>query len=72
MKSTFCNLFYHIKDALLFEGIYKDLFSGIEIPNPDRDELKKHIMTHLEERNLQSTPWYMGKIIQVILITSLL
>lgn len=53
------------QDLPLFEGIYSDLFPGVKLPNPDRDELLHWIKVHLEKRNLQATPWYVGKIIQV-------
>lgn len=53
------------QDLPLFEGIYSDLFPGVALSPPDRDELLVLVKTHLERRNLQATPWYLGKIIQI-------
>ncbi|KAJ8664279.1 hypothetical protein QAD02_005941 [Eretmocerus hayati] len=53
------------QDLPLFEGIYSDLFPGISLPSPDRDELLRLVKEHLKKRNLQATPWYVDKIIQV-------
>ncbi|XP_008202999.3 dynein heavy chain 3, axonemal [Nasonia vitripennis] len=53
------------QDLPLFEGIYSDLFPGVALSPPDRDELLAFVKTHLERRNLQATPWYLGKIIQI-------
>lgn len=53
------------QDLPLFEGIYSDLFPGVKLPNPDRDELVNLVKVHLERKNLQATPWYLGKIIQI-------
>ncbi|XP_076653327.1 dynein heavy chain 3, axonemal [Halictus rubicundus] len=53
------------QDVPLFNGIYTDLFPGVELPQPDRDELIDLLKVILEKRNLQATPWYMEKIVQV-------
>ncbi|CAG2054354.1 unnamed protein product [Timema podura] len=53
------------QDVPLFEGIYSDLFPGIQLPQPDRDELVEILKKCLSKRNLQATEWYMEKIIQV-------
>ncbi|XP_012147752.1 dynein heavy chain 3, axonemal isoform X3 [Megachile rotundata] len=53
------------QDIPLFNGIYTDLFPGISLPKPDRDELINLLRVTLEKRNLQDTPWYMEKIIQI-------
>ncbi|PSN48405.1 hypothetical protein C0J52_12085 [Blattella germanica] len=53
------------QDVPLFEGIFSDLFPGIDLPKPDRDELEEMLQICLKNRNLQATPWYMEKIIQV-------
>ncbi|CAB0036402.1 unnamed protein product [Trichogramma brassicae] len=53
------------QDLPLFEGIYTDLFPGTDLPSPDRDELLKLVKIQLVNRNLQATPWYVGKIMQI-------
>nr|CAD7458184.1 unnamed protein product [Timema tahoe] len=53
------------QDVPLFEGIYSDLFPGIQLPQPDRDELVEILKKCLTKRNLQATEWYIEKIIQV-------
>jgi dynein heavy chain len=53
------------QDLPLFKGIYTDLFPGVILPDPDRDELLNLIHVHLKKRNLQATPWYLSKIIQI-------
>ncbi|XP_071449339.1 dynein axonemal heavy chain 3-like [Hetaerina americana] len=53
------------QDVPLFEGIISDLFPGIDLPKPDRGELMDALEIRLKEKNLQCTPWYMEKIIQL-------
>ncbi|KZC07229.1 Dynein heavy chain 3, axonemal [Dufourea novaeangliae] len=53
------------QDVPLFHGIYTDLFPGVELPKPDRDELIDLLKVILEKRNLQATDWYMEKIVQI-------
>lgn len=53
------------QDIPLFEGIYSDLFPGVQLPKPDRDELLACLLKELAKRNLQATPWYVEKVIQV-------
>ncbi|XP_025152566.1 dynein heavy chain 3, axonemal [Harpegnathos saltator] len=53
------------QDIYLFTGIYTDLFPGVDLPQPDRDDLVDLVKTNLEKRNLQATPWYMEKIVQI-------
>lgn len=53
------------QDVSLFTGIYTDLFPGVELPQPDRGDLVELLKTNLEKRNLQPTPWYLEKIVQV-------
>ncbi|KAG8269630.1 Dynein heavy chain 3, axonemal [Homalodisca vitripennis] len=54
-----------VQDLPLFEGIYQDLFPGVELPKPDRDELIEMLKIKLNSRNLQASEWYLGKILQV-------
>ncbi|CAL7933869.1 unnamed protein product [Xylocopa violacea] len=53
------------QDIPLFNGIYTDLFPGVSLPQPDRDELIELVKNVLQKRKLQATPWYMEKIIQI-------
>lgn len=53
------------QDIALFEGIYSDLFPGVKLPKPDRGELEAALLNELELRNLQPTPWYVEKVIQI-------
>ncbi|KAG7209677.1 hypothetical protein KM043_011323 [Ampulex compressa] len=53
------------QDVPLFNGIYTDLFPGISLPQPDRGDLVELLKKNLSKRNLQATPWYLEKIIQV-------
>ena len=53
------------QDVPLFNGIYSDLFPGIKLPKPDRDELIELLIINLKKKNLQPTPWYIEKIIQI-------
>lgn len=41
------------------------MFPGVELLVPEREELINKIKINLEKRNLQNTPWFMDKIIQV-------
>lgn len=49
----------------LFEGIVADLFPGVDLPPPDRGELEDQLKIELAARNLQATPWYIEKLIQL-------
>lgn len=49
----------------LFEGICSDIFPGIELAQPNRDELMNSLKECIVLRNLQPTPWFIEKIIQV-------
>lgn len=53
------------QDLPLFEGIYKDLFPGVDLPQPDRDELIEALKIRLTARNLQASAWFLGKVVQV-------
>lgn len=41
------------------------MFPGVDLLVPERDELINKININLVKRNLQSTPWFIDKIIQV-------
>lgn len=41
------------------------MFPGVVLPKPDRDELVAQLVIACKKRNLQATPWYLEKIIQV-------
>ncbi|XP_034243583.1 dynein heavy chain 3, axonemal isoform X2 [Thrips palmi] len=53
------------EDVPLFFGIISDLFPGIKLPKPDRDELMQKLKKNLETKNLQATDWYVDKVIQL-------
>ncbi|XP_054732574.1 dynein axonemal heavy chain 3-like [Anastrepha obliqua] len=53
------------QDVSLFIGIYMDLFPGIELPEPKRDDILKWLDINLKEANLQPTPWFIEKILQI-------
>lgn len=49
------------------QGIISDLFPGIFLPKPDYDLLLGAINNNIAMFNLQPDPWFIGKIIQVII-----
>lgn len=53
------------QDIPLFEGIYKDLFPGVEIPEPARDDIKRHLKIKIKEKRLQGTTWFVEKVLQI-------
>ncbi|XP_068431186.1 dynein axonemal heavy chain 3 isoform X2 [Clinocottus analis] len=53
------------QDVPLFRGIISDLFPGVVLPKPDYDLLLKALNDNIAKLNLQSVPWFIGKIIQV-------
>lgn len=53
------------QDVALFEGIYKDLFPGVDIPEPMRDDIKLHLGLKIKEKRLQGTPWFVEKVLQI-------
>ncbi|XP_050512273.1 dynein axonemal heavy chain 3 isoform X2 [Diabrotica virgifera virgifera] len=53
------------QDVPLFEGIYSDLFPGVEIPKFERAELIECLESEIYKRNLQPTPWFVDKCMQI-------
>ncbi|XP_015509159.2 dynein axonemal heavy chain 3 isoform X1 [Neodiprion lecontei] len=53
------------QDVPLFNGIYSDLFPGIDLPQPDRVELIDLLKVNCQKRNLQATDWFIEKVIQI-------
>lgn len=49
----------------MFEGIYSDLFPGIELPKFERDELIELLIKEIKKKNLQPTPWFVEKCMQI-------
>jgi dynein heavy chain len=49
----------------LFEGIYSDIFLGIELPQRECDVLVTSLKECITQHNLQATPSFMQKIVQV-------
>lgn len=53
------------QDISLFQGIYQDLFPEVEIPEPPRDDIRKHLAIKIKEKRLQGTPWFVEKVLQI-------
>ncbi|XP_062562978.1 dynein axonemal heavy chain 3 isoform X3 [Armigeres subalbatus] len=53
------------QDISLFEGIYKDLFPGVELPPPAREDIVRLLLIELIKRKLQPTPWFIDKVMQI-------
>ena len=52
-------------DIVLFEGIISDLFPGVHLESKDYGDLQAALNDCIQERKLQSNPWFLRKIIQV-------
>nr|AML30860.1 axonemal inner arm dynein heavy chain 4 [Marsilea vestita] len=53
------------QDVPLFNGIVSDLFPGVVLPEADYTNLTKAIKDNCKQLNLQPTPYFMTKIIQL-------
>ncbi|CAH1180398.1 unnamed protein product, partial [Phaedon cochleariae] len=53
------------QDVPLFIGIYKDLFPGIELPVFERADLIACLIEEIKKKNLQPTPWFVEKCMQI-------
>ncbi|XP_023310238.1 dynein heavy chain 3, axonemal [Anoplophora glabripennis] len=53
------------QDVPLFEGIFSDLFPGVKLPAFERAELIECLIAEIKKRNLQPTPWFVEKCMQV-------
>ncbi|XP_066246402.1 dynein axonemal heavy chain 3 [Euwallacea similis] len=53
------------QDVPLFIGIYQDLFPNVEEPAFERSDLIECLITEIKFRNLQPTPWFMDKCMQI-------
>jgi dynein heavy chain, axonemal len=53
------------QDVQLFEGIYKDLFPGVDVPEPSRDDMKRHLEQKIKDKRLQGSTWFVEKVMQI-------
>jgi len=62
------NGFVCFQDVPLFEGIISDLFPGVQSPQPDFGVFLEALKDNIAKHKLQPVPWFIDKIIQVILL----
>lgn len=65
----FCNLwvqmmFYSVSPQ---QSIISDLFPGVVLPSPDYELFAQAVTANIRKMDLQPVPWFIGKIIQVLL-----
>ncbi|XP_076256705.1 dynein heavy chain 3, axonemal [Rhynchophorus ferrugineus] len=53
------------QDVPLFIGIYQDLFPNVKVPTFERSELIECLLDHIKYKNLQPTPWFVEKCMQI-------
>ncbi|CAH0564658.1 unnamed protein product [Brassicogethes aeneus] len=53
------------QDVPLFEGIFSDLFPGVDLPTFERAELIECLKETIEERQLYGSPWFIEKVMQI-------
>ncbi|KAH1026251.1 hypothetical protein HUJ05_010798 [Dendroctonus ponderosae] len=53
------------QDVPLFIGIYQDLFPNVEVPAFERSDLIECLIYDIQLKNLQATPWFVEKCMQV-------
>ncbi|KAL1497384.1 hypothetical protein ABEB36_008364 [Hypothenemus hampei] len=53
------------QDVPLFTGIYQDLFPNVEVPAFERSELIECLVHEIKARNLQPTPQFVEKCMQI-------
>lgn len=49
----------------MFIGIYQDLFPNVEVPAFERSDLIECLIYEIQLKNLQATPWFVEKCMQV-------
>ena len=52
-------------DVPLFNNILSDLFPGVELPEPEYDDMRNSLTIECAKRNLQPTPVFLEKIFQL-------
>lgn len=53
------------EDVPLFQGIYSDLFPGVDLPEAARDDIVRWLKICLEKKKLIPTTWFVEKVLQL-------